>query len=65
MDLLENMLAVRPEKISRLTQLVSKLGRYVGVLVNVSGLSLRNPSCSPWDYDLDFDRVSSFGVFSE
>lgn len=43
MDLLENRLAVRPEKMSRFTLFVSKLGEYMGCLVCVKGLSLEKP----------------------
>lgn len=43
-DLLENRLAVRPEKVSRFTLSVSKLGRYTGHLMSAEGLSLRSPS---------------------
>lgn len=46
MDLLENGLVVRPEKINTLTLLVSKLSKYMACLVSVSGLTLKIPSCS-------------------
>lgn len=46
MDLLENRLAERAEQRSSFTMVVSKLGKYGGCLVNVGGISLRNPSWS-------------------